>query len=111
MRSLLVLVLVLPSLACAQDPAKTEPKVKSKAKVEKKKADARVRGVTVSCQTWGWEWGSDAMLDCLDWAKKNGANWVAIHPYARIRNDGTVRSYRMGEETPKCSGRGKFQFE
>ena len=51
---------------------------------------ARVRGMTVSCQTWGWEWGSDAMLETLDELDALGVNWVAIHPYARIRGDGTV---------------------
>jgi hypothetical protein len=56
-------------------------------------ADARlVRGVTVSCQTWGPEWGTDGFGVELDRLAELGANWVAIHPYADIDADGTVRS-------------------
>ncbi len=49
-----------------------------------------VRGMTVSCPTWGGEWGSDAMAATLDELRSDGVNWVAIHPYARIRGDGEV---------------------
>lgn len=49
-----------------------------------------VRGMTVSCQTWGWEWGSDAMPATLDELAALGVNWVAIHPYARVQRDGSV---------------------
>ncbi len=52
--------------------------------------DGSVLGMTVSCQTWGWEWGSDAMVDTLRELAGLGVNWVAIHPYASIRNDGSV---------------------
>lgn len=51
---------------------------------------AEVRGMTVSCPTWGWEWGSDAMVGTLGVLDDLGVNWVSIHPYARIRGDGTV---------------------
>ena len=51
----------------------------------------RVRGMTVSCQTWGIEWGSDAFAAELDELAAIGVNWVAIHPYASIRADGEVR--------------------
>jgi len=49
-----------------------------------------VRGVTVSCPTSGWEWGSDAMVDTLSQLDQLGANWVAIHPYAQVSADGSV---------------------
>ena len=49
-----------------------------------------VHGITVSCPTWGWEWGTDAMATTLDAIAAEGANWVAIHPYARILDDGSV---------------------
>ncbi|MEO0600450.1 MAG: hypothetical protein AAF211_03385 [Myxococcota bacterium] len=49
-----------------------------------------VRGMTVSCPTWGGEWGSDAMVATLDELRGDGMNWVAIHPYARIRGTGEV---------------------
>ena len=49
-----------------------------------------VRGVTISCQTWGREWGFDGFADELSDLKSLGANWVAIHPYARIGADGSV---------------------
>lgn len=52
---------------------------------------ADIRGMTVSTPTWGWEWGTDAMARTLDELRRDGVNWVAIHPYARIEGDGTVR--------------------
>jgi hypothetical protein len=58
----------------------------------------RVRGMTVSCQTWGWEWGSDEFASGLDELAELGVNWVAIHPYAEIEADGTVRA--RGLEDP-----------
>ena len=51
----------------------------------------RIRGVTISCQTWGWEWGQDAFADELAELAALGTNWVAIHPYAGVRGDGSVR--------------------
>lgn len=53
--------------------------------------DGRIRGVTVSTPTWGWEWGTAAMGQALDELMELGVNWVAIHPYASIEGDGTVR--------------------
>ncbi len=35
------------------------------------------------------------MLVALDEIKGLGANWVTIHPYARIRGDGSVRGWRL----------------
>jgi hypothetical protein len=54
-----------------------------------------VRGVTISCQTWGWEWGSEGFGEELDELQGLGVNWVAIHPYARIGSDGSVGSTRQ----------------
>ena len=61
-------------------------------------AAERLRGVTVSCQTWGWEWGDPAMARTLDDLGSLGANAFAFHPYARIGVDGQVR--RREEERP-----------
>ncbi len=49
-----------------------------------------IRGMTVSCQTWGWEWGTDEMVESMRELRGLGVNWIAIHPYAGIRADGTV---------------------
>lgn len=77
---------VLLTLACAV------PAVGQEAPPDRHR---EVRGVTISCQTWGWEWGSDAMVEALREVRALGANWVLIHPYARIQNDGTVSSRRL----------------
>jgi len=53
-----------------------------------------VKGMTVSCQTWGWEWGTDEMVEAMREIKELGVNWIAIHPYAGIRSDGEVRGFR-----------------
>jgi hypothetical protein len=51
---------------------------------------AEIRGMTVSTPTWGWEWGSPQMASTLDVLDGLGVNWVATHPYAGIRQDGSV---------------------
>jgi len=59
-----------------------------------------LRGVTVSCYRWGpGEWDTPAMEHTLDELGGLGVNAVAIHPYARLKSDGTV-SYRSGPVTP-----------
>ena len=56
-----------------------------------------LKGVTVSCQTWGGEWQTPEMAKTLDELKSLGANSFAIHPYARITNDGQV-TFRVRDE-------------
>jgi hypothetical protein len=50
-----------------------------------------LRGVTVSCQTWGVEWETPQMAATLDELKGLGVNAIAIHPYAQISADGSLR--------------------
>ena len=50
-----------------------------------------VKGVTISCQTSGWEWATPEMAKTLDELKSLGVNSFSIHPYAQIENDGHVR--------------------
>ncbi len=59
----------------------------------------RLRGVTVSCQTSGWEWGDPAMARTMDDLRGLGANAISFHPYARISADGHVR-WRQEERPP-----------
>lgn len=54
-----------------------------------------IRGVVISCQTWGHEWGSDAMVQALAEIKALGANWVQIHPYGSIDRAGNVSLGRV----------------
>ena len=49
------------------------------------------KGMTVSAQTWGWEWATPEMARTLDELKSLGVNSIALHPYAQIENDGHVR--------------------
>ncbi|MEP7249934.1 MAG: hypothetical protein ABI787_09170 [Spartobacteria bacterium] len=49
------------------------------------------KGMTVSCQTSGWEWATPEMAKTLDELKSLGVNSIAIHPYAQIQEDGHVR--------------------
>ena len=49
-----------------------------------------IRGVTVSCQTSGAEWGRPEMASTLEELQALGAGWIAIHPYARIHADGSI---------------------
>jgi hypothetical protein len=60
------------------------------------------KGVTVSCQTWGGEWQTPEMAQTLDELRSLGANSFAIHPYARISNDGQV-TFRVRDENRHIS--------
>jgi hypothetical protein len=77
-RSLVFSALVLAALSLA--PGRTPDLERA----------AAVRGVTISCQTSGPEWGRDGFGEELDRLVALGVNWVSIHPYARIAADGTV---------------------
>ena len=59
-----------------------------------------VRGVTISCQTSGREWGTPGFAEELDELAELGVNWIAIHPYAWIRSDGTLRWQELDPENP-----------
>lgn len=50
----------------------------------------KIQGVTISTHRIGLEWGDDAIEPTLNHITTIGANWVAIHPYALISNDGAV---------------------
>lgn len=56
---------------------------------------ARIRGMTISCPGAGLEWGSEDMVQTLGILADLGVNWVAIHPYGGVRNDGTVGQSRI----------------
>lgn len=48
------------------------------------------RGMVVSCPRAGQIWGSPDMARSLEQLIDLGVGWVAIHPYARLLEDGTV---------------------
>jgi len=47
-------------------------------------SDHFIKGMTVSCQTWGYEWATPEMRETMIELKNLGANSISIHPYARI---------------------------
>lgn len=79
MRLPLVLLLLLISLLRAEEPF--------------------MRGMTVSCQTYGIEWGRPEFGATLDRLKALGVNWVAIHPYAQVQEEGGVRWRPVEQQT------------
>jgi len=50
-----------------------------------------LKGMTISCQTWGYEWSTPEMKEALVELKELGINSVSIHPYARIMSDGEIK--------------------
>ncbi len=50
-----------------------------------------MRGITLSTHTNGSDWATGDVETTLQEMREVGAGWVAIHPYAGIRADGTVR--------------------
>jgi glycosyl hydrolase family 113 len=73
----------------APPPSPDAPPARSKPSVQ--------RGIVVSCPGFGREWGSEEMWATLDELQEHGANAVQIHPYAGIRNDGTIRDRSFGD--------------
>ena len=59
-----------------------------------------VRGMTISCQTNGREWASDGFGPEVERLAGLGVNWVAIHPYGRIRDDGRIEWRPIDPERP-----------
>lgn len=51
-----------------------------------------MKGMNVSCAGWGLEWGSREMDASLSELRGLGVEWIAIHPYAQIELDGSIRS-------------------
>ncbi len=56
-----------------------------------------LRGVVVSCPRYGEVWGSQHMTDSLRELKRLGVEWAAIHPYAGVRRDGSIRFHPADE--------------
>lgn len=52
---------------------------------------ARIHGITLSTHTNGSDWAGPGLEPALDAMVEVGADWIQIHPYAWIGNDGTVR--------------------
>ena len=51
-----------------------------------------IKGMTVSCQTWGYEWATPEMKQAMEELKLLGVNAISIHPYARVYENGHLRS-------------------
>ena len=56
--------------------------------------------MTISTHGGGHDWGSDAIVPTLLAIRDLGANWVAIHPYASINADGSLRWSPIAPENP-----------
>jgi hypothetical protein len=82
-RALLAPLTLLALAAATRLPAQPPPEI--------------VRGITISTHTDGREWGTESMSATLRELRDLGANWVAIHPYARIDADGSVRPRGLDE--------------
>lgn len=60
----------------------------------------RVRGITVSTHRSNGAWDSDTLGETFADLRSLGSNWVAIHPYASISRDGTVRFAPLESDDP-----------
>lgn len=59
-----------------------------------------IQGITISTHGIGRDWGSDRIVPCIEDIKAVGANWVAVHPYARIHRSGRVTWDSWDPERP-----------
>ncbi|MFT5081383.1 MAG: hypothetical protein ACI9D0_002032 [Bacteroidia bacterium] len=87
--------LLLCAAALDQDPVAAGQASESEVSVED---GTFIQGMTISCQSWGWEWGTDGFGEELDDLQALGVNWIAIHPYGSLRDDGSI-SYRAFDST------------
>jgi hypothetical protein len=53
--------------------------------------EAPIRAIHLSTHGAGRDWGSAIIEPTMADLRAVGANWVAIHPYARVSGDGSVR--------------------
>ena len=60
----------------------------------------KVRGIIISTHTDGREWGWDAIGPTLEDIAEVGAGWIATHPYAAVRGDGSLRFRDFDPEHP-----------
>ncbi len=58
-----------------------------------------MRGMTLSCPTWGPIWGRPETGKSMDEVQALGVDWVALHPYARVDKRGSVK-FAPHSETP-----------
>ncbi len=57
-----------------------------------------MRGITISTHGIGREWANPKVMEpTLKKIRKTGAEWIALHPYARIHEDGRV-TWRQGRD-------------
>jgi hypothetical protein len=56
-----------------------------------------IRGMTISCPWWGETWGTAHMQEALRELTSLGVGWAALHPYARIRRDGSIQRFPAAE--------------
>ena len=62
-----------------------------------------VRGIILSTHLDGRDWAWDGVPPTLDEIRGVGAGWVAIHPYARVGRDGSLRVPAIDREHPPQS--------
>jgi hypothetical protein len=61
------------------------------------------RGVTISCRGWGADWARPGMAEAMDEIKSLGGNWITYHPYAWIRNNGSLRHRNRTDDSTVLS--------
>ena len=60
----------------------------------------RIKGITISTHGSGQDWGTDRIVPCIEAIKEVGANWICVHPYARIHRSGRVTWRSFGTDAP-----------
>ncbi len=103
LRRTLLLTLTCIGFAAAQStsPSDAKPGQPVAAARAKQERGDPVRGITISTPGIGREWGDPkVMASTVAEIDALGANWLTVHPYASIRNDGTVRFRGSADGVP-----------
>jgi len=91
-------ILLAAILAVLSSPTMAEPTAGAKISTSTDLTEEIfMRGMVVSCPRAGQIWGSPSMVDALGQLDELGVGWIAIHPYARVRPDGSVSGHPAAE--------------
>ncbi len=89
--ALTIFAVVSTALLFAAAPNEGSPEAAAPRPTGKTEPTRFMRGMTITCPRAGAIWGSSHMSDALEQLRPLGVEWIAIHPYARIERNGTVR--------------------
>lgn len=92
--SLIIAGLVGSGLLTPPPADSVAPRTRASSRPKPAKRKGWMRGMTVSAYGWGAAWATPFMYNSMKHLRSLGTNWISYHPYASIRNDGSINFSR-----------------